>query len=69
MKCMIFVLLCLGCPERSKGWAHMQSVHAGAVQTHSSVFTVFLKSAPEDTIFAQYWRHCSYKVAILNENK
>ena len=45
MKYMIFVLLCLGCPERSKGWAHMQSVHAGAAQTHFYVFTVFLKSA------------------------
>ena len=28
-------------PERSKGWAHMQSVRAGAVQTHFSVFTLF----------------------------
>ena len=29
--------------ERSWGWAHMQSVHACAVQTHFSVFAFFLE--------------------------
>ena len=31
----------LGRPERSTGWAHMQSVHAGAVQTHTFPFSQF----------------------------
>jgi len=33
----------LGRFERSRGWAHMRSVHACAVQTHFSVFVFFLK--------------------------
>ena len=40
-----FFLRFLGRPERSTGWAHMQSVHAGAVQTHFFSFTFFLKIA------------------------
>ena len=40
-----FFLRFLGRPERSTGWAHMQSVHAGAVQTHFCVFAFFLKNS------------------------
>ena len=34
----------LGRPERSSGWAHMQSVRAGSNQTHFSVFARVLKN-------------------------
>ena len=46
-----FFLIFFGHPERSKGWAHMQSVHAGAVQTHFFIFTLFLKSRSQKTSF------------------
>ena len=35
----------LGRPERSTGWAHMQSVHACAVQTHFSIFALLPKNS------------------------
>ena len=41
-------------PERSTGWAHMQSVRAGAVQTHFLIFTLLLKSSSQQTSF---WDH------------
>ena len=40
--CCVFSRI-LGRIERSWGWAHMQSVHACAVQTHFSVFDLVLK--------------------------
>ena len=51
---MSFVLRFWGRPERSKGWAHMQSVRAGAVQTNFSIFTLFLKKSFQKTSF---WIH------------
>ena len=45
LKCDTFFLQFLGRPEPSAGWAHMQSVHAGAVQTQFCVFTFFAKIA------------------------
>ena len=45
LKYVAFFLRFLGRPERSTGWAHMQSVHAGAVQTHFFSFTFFLKNS------------------------
>ena len=47
-----FFLQFLGRPERSTGSAHMQSVHAGAVQTHFFIFTLFLKSSSQHI---SYW--------------
>ena len=44
LKWVAFFLQFVGHPERSKGWAHMQSVRAGAVQTHFPVFTLVLKN-------------------------
>ena len=38
-----------GSPELSTGRAHMQSVHAGAVQTHFFSFALFLKSSSQQT--------------------
>ena len=38
-------------PERSTGWAHMHSVHAGAVQTHFSVLALLLKIASRKLYF------------------
>ena len=40
-----FFLRFLGRPERSTGWAHMQSVHACAVQTHFSIFALLPKNS------------------------
>ena len=65
----IFFLRFLGRPERSKGWAHMQSVHAGAVQTHFSMFAVFLKRIPTDLILDQFWEPFSSQESILSEHK
>ena len=45
-----FFLWFFGYPECSKGWAHMQSVHACAVQTHFSVFVLFLKRGSQKTL-------------------
>ena len=50
-----FFLQFFGHPERSKGWAHMQSVHAGAVQTHFFMFTLFLKSRSQKTSFGVHF--------------
>ena len=43
LKHVSFFLRCLGRPGRFMGWAHMQSVHACAVQTHFFVSSFFLK--------------------------
>ena len=60
----------LGRPERSKGWANMQSVHAGAVQTHFSIFALSLKSSPQNTSFwVPFWTHFSSKMAGLGEKR
>jgi hypothetical protein len=40
---VLFFLRFLGRRGRFVGWVHMQSVHACAVETHFSVFAVFLK--------------------------
>ena len=48
---VLFFLRFLSRPERSMGWAHMQSVHAGAVQTHFSVFAFLLKNRFQQTSF------------------
>ena len=45
LKYVSFFLRFLGRPELSTGRAHMQSVHAGAVQTHFFSFTLFLKNS------------------------
>ena len=39
----MFFLWFWGRPGRSMGWAHMQSAHACAVETHFFVFACFLK--------------------------
>ncbi len=39
-----FFLRFVGRRGRFVGWVHMQSVHACAVETHFSVFAVFLKT-------------------------
>ena len=44
-----FFLRFWGRPERFKGWSHMQSVHACAVQAHFSVFASSLKSRCQQT--------------------
>ena len=40
----MFFLWFWGRPGRSMGWAHMQSAHACAVETHFFVFAFFLKN-------------------------
>ena len=42
----------LGRTEHSTGWAHMQSVHACAVQTHFLVFVIFFKKTSQSV---QHW--------------
>ena len=49
LKYVLLFLRFLGRPEPSTGWAHMQSVHAGAVQTHFSVFAFSLKNRFQQT--------------------
>ena len=44
LKYVRFFLRVLGRRGRFVGWVHMQSVHACAVETHFSVFAVFLKT-------------------------
>ena len=51
LKLVAFFLPFFDHPERSMGWAHMQSVRAGAVQTHFSIFTLFLKNGSPQTSF------------------
>merc|ERR1711924_401743 len=61
-----FFLCFFGRPERSKGWANMQSVHAGAVQTHFSIFTLSLKSRSQITsCWVPFWRQFSSKIEFL----
>ena len=55
MKYVSFFLRFLSRPERSTGWADMQSVHAGAVQTHFSTFAFFLKSSFQKTSFGLHF--------------
>ena len=50
----MFFLWFWGRPGRSMGWAHMQSVRAGAVETHFFVFALFLKNRFQKTSF---WIH------------
>ena len=38
-------------PERSTGWAHMHSVHAGAVQTHFFISALFSENTFQKTSF------------------
>ncbi len=59
LKYVPFFLRFLGRPERSTGWAHMQSVHAGAVQTHFSDFALFLKNSFQKT---SVWVHLRVNV-------
>ena len=54
LKYVPFFLRFLGRPERSTGWAHMQSVHAGAVQTHFFSFALFLKNS---SLGSSFWVH------------
>ena len=50
--CLQFTFLrTLSPPERSTGWVHMHSVHAGAVQTHFSVLALLLKNSFQKTVF------------------
>ena len=59
----------LGRIEQSTGWAHMQSVHAGAVQTHFSIFTCFLKNSSQQTSFGVHFGdNFRQKIATLSEN-
>ena len=41
----------LGRAGRSTVWAHMQSVRACEVETHFSIFSHFLKTAPKNVHF------------------
>ena len=50
-----FFLRFWGLPERSTGWAHMQSVHAGAVQTHFFSCTFSEKRLSRVFILSQCW--------------
>ena len=50
----MFFLWFWGRPGRSMGWAHMQSAHACAVETHFFVFAFFLKNRLHMTSF---WLH------------
>ena len=50
----MFFLWFWGRPGRSMGWAHMQSAHACAVETHFFVFACFLKNRLHMTSF---WLH------------
>ena len=54
LKYVSFILQFLGCPERSMGCAHMQFVHAGAVQKHFFSFTLFLKNS---SLGSSFWFH------------
>ena len=45
LKYVVFCSSILGRLEGSRGWAHMQSVHACAAQTHFSVFVFLLKKS------------------------
>ena len=55
-----------GLPERSTGWAHMQSVHASAVQTHFFSSARFLKNS---LLMFSFWgvfgatfpQHCNFE--------
>jgi hypothetical protein len=51
LKHVPFFLRFWGRPERFKGWAHMQSVRAGSIQTHFSDFVLFLKNGRQQTSF------------------
>ena len=52
LKYVPFVLRFLGRPELSTGPAHMQSVQAGAVQTHFFSFAFFLKNS---SLGSSFW--------------
>ena len=54
LKSVPFFLRFLGRPELSTGRAHMQSVHAGAVQTHFFSFALFLKNS---SLGSSFWVH------------
>ena len=43
----LFFFVILGQPGRSTVWADMQSVHACAVETHFSIFSLLLKTTPK----------------------
>ena len=66
----MFFLWFWGRPGRSMGWAHMQSVRAGAVETHFCVFACFLKNGFQKTSFwGPFWEPFSSKIAILCDKK
>ena len=48
-------LRCFDHPGRSKGWAHMQFLHAGAVKTHFFIFALFLKKSFPKTSFGVHF--------------
>jgi len=65
-----FFLRFLGRPERFTGWAHMQSVHACAVQTHFSVFACFLKNRlPRTMCWLHFGSNVHAKLQILAKKR
>ena len=55
LKWVAVFLRCFGHPERSKGWARMQSVHAGAVETHFFIFAYVLENSSQQTCFGVHF--------------
>ena len=69
LKYVPFFLCFLGRPERCTGWAHVQSVHAGAVQTHFCVFTFFSKIASRRLHFGSVLGAIFIKNTVLGGQK
>ena len=62
---VVFFSQFLGCTECSWGWAHMQSVHVYAVQTHFSVVAFFLKKGSlGSSTRVHFGIMCCYKFAF-----
>ena len=66
----MFFLWFWGRPGCSMGWAHMQSAHACAVETHFFVFACFLKNRLQ---MISFWIHFGsvfcHKITILKEKR
>ena len=66
----MFFLCFLGHPGRSMGWAHMQSVRAGAVETHFFVFAFVSKNSVQKIVFLLHFGNIfSTKITILLEKR
>ena len=67
--CSLFSSI-LGRTQHSTGWAHMQSVHACAVQTHLSVFIFFfLTKILTECQLGSLWGQFCFKMRYLCENR